>query len=193
MLKIMHRVNAPAELAHIPQDQGVEIDVHAYGDRVVVHHDPFVDAPSLEAWLDAYRHAFVILNIKEEGIEQHVLDMVVGRGIENFFMLDLSFPSLIKMVRRGERRIALRVSDYENVASALTLAGKVEWIWLDVFHGFPIGRKDYECLRNAGFRLCLVSPELHDRPVSDILHMQMAMREIGVAVDAVCTKRPELW
>lgn len=193
MLKIAHRINTPEDLAATPKKYGVEMDLHAHGDRLVVHHDAFHDAVDFENWLDSYDHAFVILNIKEEGIEGRARDLTLARGIEDFFMLDLSFPALIKMVRSDESRVAIRVSEYEAATSAITLAGRAEWIWLDVFHGFPISKHDYTNLRDAGFRLCLVSPELHGRDVREIIEMQAVMRDIGVKVDAVCTKRPELW
>jgi len=193
MLKIVHRINTPEALAATPKEFGVEMDLHAHGERLVVHHDAFHDAIDFEAWLDAYDHAFVILNIKEEGVEARARDLTLARGIEDFFMLDLSFPALMKMVQGGESRVAIRVSEYEATASALTLAGRADWVWLDVFHGFPISKSDYNKLREGDFKLCLVSPELHGRDVSEIAEMRAAMQDMGITVDAVCTKRPELW
>ena len=91
MLKIAHRINDPARLAAVPRECGIEIDLHGYRDRVVVHHDPFVDAVDLETWLDAYNHACVILNVKEEGIEARVRDIVLRRGIVDFFFWTFPF------------------------------------------------------------------------------------------------------
>jgi hypothetical protein len=193
VLKIAHRINNPRALSDLSPDLGVEMDLHAYGDRLVVHHDAFADAVDFEEWLDSYRHAFVILNIKEEGIETRVREIVLRRGIDDFFMLDLSFPALIKMVMAGERRVALRVSEYEPAAGALTLAGQAEWVWLDVFHGLPIDDDSWNALRRAGFKLCLVSPELHGRPVDEIAAMRSEMDRRNLTVDAVCTKHPHLW
>lgn len=193
MLKIAHRVNDPAALRLLPHEFGVEVDIHAYGNRLVVHHDALCDGPDLSDWLNTYDHAFVILNIKEEGIEQSVLEMVTARGIDRFFMLDLSFPALIKMARRGERRVALRVSEYETVDSALTLAGQVEWVWIDVFQGFSITAAQHAALKAAGFKLCLVSPELHGRSPDEIDSFRDLMREQGLQMDAICTKRIDLW
>ena len=92
VLKIVHRVNDPLTLKNIPSKFGIEMDLHAYGDRLVVHHDAFLDSVDFSQWLDSYNHKLVILNIKEEGIESRVLDQITSRGIKNFFMLDLSFP-----------------------------------------------------------------------------------------------------
>ena len=133
MLRIVHRVNTLEQLDHVPTELGVELDLHAYGDRLVVHHDPFSDGPDFEDWLTHYRHAFVILNVKEEGIESRVATLCARHGVEDFFMLDLSFPALHGLATRGESRIAVRVSEFEPVEAAWRLEGKVAWVWLDVF------------------------------------------------------------
>jgi len=193
VLKIVHRVNDPLTLKNIPSKFGIEMDLHAYGDRLVVHHDAFLDSVDFSQWLDSYNHKLVILNIKEEGIESRVLDQITSRGIKNFFMLDLSFPAIVKLTRRGEKRIAVRVSDYETVTSAMTLAGQVNWIWLDVFNGIPINQKEFNQLKMAGFQICLVSPELHGRDPSEIVPFKTKMKELKFNVDAICTKYPEIW
>lgn len=193
MLKIAHRINTPEALDATPPEYGVEMDLHAFGKNLTVHHDAFAEGVPFERWLDHFRHALVILNIKEEGIETRVREMVLARGIEAFFMLDLSFPALIKMARAGEKRVAVRVSEYEPAAGAMTLAGQAEWIWLDVFRGFPISAEEQVALQTAGFKLCLVSPELHGRGTNEVAEIQAAMARLGCTVDAVCTKRPDLW
>ena len=195
MLKILHRINDPKKLAAINPEFGVEMDIHAFGSRLVVHHDAMKTGPGLEEWLDSYSHKFCIFNIKEEGVEELVRDMVLDRGINDFFMLDLSFPALFKMIRSGESRVAIRVSEYEAVYSALTLAGLVDWVWLDVFRGFPINKVDFDALKTAGFQLCLVSPELHggNRTSDEIAPMKARLLEQEICIDAVCTKAPDLW
>ena len=193
MLVIHHRVNDLVKLADTPASAGVEVDIHAYGDRLVVHHDPCQAGLDFDEWLAAFRHDFVIFNIKEEGIEREVRNRAIAAGVERFFMLDLSFPALIKLARLGERRLAVRVSEYEPVQQALLLAGMVESVWLDVFFGFPINKVEVNALRTAGLKLCLVSPELHGREIAEITEMQNRMTRDGLVMDAVCTKRPDLW
>jgi hypothetical protein len=193
-LRIAHRVNTIEGLRATPREFGVEMDLHAYGDRLVVHHDAMTDALDFDRWLDAYAHAFVILNIKEEGIEARVRETVLARGIERFVLLDLSVPALVKMVRTGERRVAVRVSKYEAVAGALALRGLAEWIWLDVFEPeLPVSAAEYRALQAAGFRICLVSPELHGRDVSEIADLQRRLEADGLTADAVCSKRLDRW
>lgn len=194
MILIRHRRNTVAELQATPPEWGVEIDIRSQGPELVLHHDPFVAGERFEDWLEAYRHRLVILNVKEEGLEQRVLAALAARGIEEFFFLDQSFPFLVRTARAGERRAAVRVSEYESIETALSLAGMIEWVWVDCFSRFPLERSEAERLREAGFRLCLVSPELQGRAdPAEIAAMRRLLDERGIAVDAVCSKTPDLW
>jgi hypothetical protein len=84
-------------------------------------------------------------------------------AIENYFFLDQSFPFLVKYSRIGVRRCAVRVSEFESINTALTLAGKVDWVWVDCFTQFTLTHDNAKTLQEAGFKLCLVSPELQGR------------------------------
>src|SRR5690606_4799679 len=86
VIVVAHRRNALADLDATPAALGVEVDVRATGDRLVVAHDPFEDGPDLDAWLDRYRHALLVVNTKEEGLAEHVLPRLAARGIEDFFL-----------------------------------------------------------------------------------------------------------
>jgi hypothetical protein len=195
VIKILHRVNNLDELQKIDKSYGVEVDVHAYGRKLIVHHNAFEVGPDLSDWLSVCGQRLVILNIKEEGIESRVRDMALKFGVKDFMLLDLSFPTLIKMSSKGESRIAIRVSEYESVENALLLESKIDWVWLDCFNGFPLTGEEFQRLRDSDLKICLVSPELHGPPrnKNDIYSFQKFMRTIGAEVDAVCTKFPELW
>lgn len=194
MKVIAHRRNTLNELLATPTDYGVEVDIRSFGERLVIHHDPFVEGEDFVTWIDHYRHGTLILNVKEEGLEQRLLGLMTKRRIEDFFFLDQSFPFLIKTARQGERRCAVRVSEYEHIATALTLAGKIDWVWVDCFTRFPLTAEDAERLRDAGLKLCLVSPELQQRTGEDeIPALRALLVERGIAAEAVCTKRPECW
>ncbi|CAK0769728.1 Glycerophosphodiester phosphodiesterase [Azospirillaceae bacterium] len=194
MIVISHRRNKIVELTETPPELGVEVDIRSYGEKLIIHHDPFVPGESFEAWLDAYRHRMLILNVKEEGLEDRLLGLMERRGINDFFFLDQSFPFLVRTARRGERRCAVRVSEYENIETALALAGRIDWVWVDCFTRFPLDYDNGERLRLAGFKLCLVSPELQGRPeAKEIAAIRRILDEEGIKIDAVCTKTPFLW
>jgi hypothetical protein len=191
---IAHRRNTISELRDTPIKYGVEVDIRSQGSRLVIHHDAFVNGESFEDWIDAYRHGTLILNVKEEGLEDALLGIVARRQIEKFFFLDQSFPFLMRYANRGESRCAVRVSEYESIDTALTLAGRIDWAWIDCFTRFPIDGAQARRLQQAGFRLCLVSPELQGRDAAaGIKALRSLLAELAVTADAVCTKRPDLW
>lgn len=194
MKLISHRRNTAAELQATDPTYGVEVDIRSEGQRLIIHHDPFVTGESFEEWLDSYRHGTLILNVKEEGLERRLIALAASKGIDDFFFLDQSFNFLVKTFRAGERRCAARVSEFESVDSALTLAGKVDWVWVDCFTRFPLSHGDARRLQAAGFKLCLASPELHRHsPETEIPALASLLKNCGISADAVCTKRTDLW
>lgn len=190
---IAHRRNTLAELNATPTRYGVEVDIRSFGDKLVIHHDPFVPGEEFEPWIAAYRHGTLILNVKEEGLEARLIGLMQQHGISDYFFLDQSFPFLVKWSKAGLRNCAVRVSEFESVETALALAGKIDWVWVDCFTHFPLSSADAARLRQAGFRLCLVSPELQGRDTQEIAALAGLLRERAISADAVCTKRPDLW
>lgn len=191
---IVHRRNTLAELLATPREHGVEVDVRSIGERLVMHHEPFVEGEDFSTWLDHYRHGTLIVNVKEEGLEQRILGLLAARRIDQFFFLDQSFPFLVRTAGEGERRCAVRVSEFEVVESALTLAGRIDWVWVDSFARFPLFGADARRLRQAGFKLCLVSPELQGRTgAHEISAFRAVLAEREIEPDAVCTKWADRW
>ncbi|MBK3773453.1 hypothetical protein GAY31_04545 [Azospirillum brasilense] len=190
---IRHRRNTLAELQATPTELGVEVDIRSQGTELVIHHDPFVAGEPFEAWIAAYRHGTLILNVKEEGLETRLLALMERHGITDFFFLDQSFPFLVKTANQGERRCAVRVSEFESVDTALTLAGRIEWVWVDCFTRFPLDTAQAARLQDAGLKLCLVSPELQGRGTAGIADMRRLLEREGIVAEAVCTKEPEAW
>ena len=191
---IAHRRNTVEELRATPERYGIEVDVRSYGQKLIAHHEPFSEGILFEEWLTAYQHSLLILNVKEEGLEKRLIELMKYFRIENFFFLDQSFPFLVKYFRMGERRCAVRVSEFESIQTALMLAGKVEWVWVDCFTRFAFSRDDAFLLRKAGLKICLVSPELQGRDAElEIPKLIALLEERDIQADAVCTKRPDIW
>ncbi len=191
---ISHRRNTIEELKATPSEYGVEVDIRSDNGRLVIHHDPFASGDNFEEWIKHYQHGTLILNVKEEGLEARLIDLMKQHEITDYFFLDQSFPFLIKWSKLGERHCAVRVSEFESIETALTLAGKIDWVWVDYFTKFPLSGEEAKRLQDAGFKLCLVSPELQGRPAETTipeLVKQLAERHINA--DAICTKKPEIW
>jgi len=193
--RILHRVNTKGELLKTPKEFGVEVDIRTRGNQLIMHHDPFQNGEDFEDWLGVYQHGILILNVKEEGLEERLIKLMDEYNIDDYFFLDQSFPFLIKTSNINERRCAVRVSEFESIDTAITLANKVNWVWVDCFTHFPLTTEQAKKLQiELNFKLCFVSPELQGR--TDIEHIKkfiQGIKILDIKGDAVCTKYPELW
>ena len=190
---IAHRINTIEQLQTIPSDYGIECDLRDYQNTIVLYHDPFITSeirkniPTLEQYLQHYQHSILILNIKSEGIEWRVIDILRSYNITNFFFLDCSFPMIIKMTQMGIQNIAYRFSEYEDIHTLSHLKGLVKWVWIDVFTCLPLTYETYMELREMGYKLCLVSPELQQQS-EKLEEYKTILINQKIFIDAVCTK-----
>jgi hypothetical protein len=190
LLLIEHRVNTIEHLWRVPLDRGVEVDVRDYEDDLRLAHDPFLSGERLEDLLAAYHHAFIIFNVKCDGLTERIIELAGKYKIENYFFLDLANPTLINLARQGMPRLAVRYSEYEPLEFALAFAGQVDWVWVDCFNGLPLDPETYQRLHQH-FKICLVSPELQKHPRSLIRNFREQLHTMPI--DAVCTDYCDDW
>ena len=195
MHRIMHRINTKDALLKTPTEFGVEVDIRTNNNQLIMHHDPFEQGENFEEWLEVYEHGTLILNVKEEGLENRLIELMSKYNIDDYFFLDQSFPFLVKTSNDKEKRCAVRVSEFESIDTAITLANKVDWIWVDCFTHFPLTAHQVKKLQTEfKFKLCFVSPELHGRTkIEHVKEFIQGIKFLGIKGDAVCTKYPELW
>jgi len=194
MRYIAHRKNTLAELEATPTTYGIEVDIRSFGRELVVHHDPMIDALEFKVWIKAFNHKTLILNVKEEGLEEHLIELMQFYDIEDYFFLDQSFPFLLKYSDSCARRSAIRVSEYESIETALLNRDRASWIWLDCFKNFPISYDEAILLKKFNYKLCAVSPELQGREQKiEIIDFIQSINKKQIPLDAVCTKLPSLW
>ena len=184
---IAHRINTLKELNDIPVTMPIEFDVRDSNGICIVQHDPFKNGVELNIFLDLCKERFLIVNIKSEGIEEFVFKMLHERNIQNFFMLDCTIPVLYKYISRGENRFAIRLSEVESIESVLLWKDKIKWVWVDCFSKNILTKYLEEQLHSAGFKLCIVSPELQGRE-QDISIYSNQFNTSQIKIDAVCTK-----
>lgn len=177
MLFIAHRVNTSNELKTIPTHFGVEIDIRDKDNDCVLQHDPFYstdttdstestesikspksDPEKFEDWLKEYNHALLICNIKSEGIEWKVIELLKKYHITNYFFLDSSIPMIQKLLKSGETNIAIRYSEVEPIEFVEKWSNKVKWCWIDCFTHYPLHDPILD-----NFNCCYVSPALQGR------------------------------
>ena len=73
---ILHRINKRKTLRSAPKEFGIEVDIRSYGDRLIIHHDPFVEGESFDEWMKDFCHGTLILNVKEEGLEARLIEFM---------------------------------------------------------------------------------------------------------------------
>lgn len=196
MLFIAHRINTIQELKTIPTSVGVEVDIRNKGTQLVLAHDPYPLSPEskdayieedFDAYLSHFKHAFIILNVKTEGIENQILSLLKKYNITQYFFLDCSFPMIYKLSHKlNEDKIAMRVSQFESIETVKNMIGKVKWLWIDCFSEFPLDPSSYQFLKNY-FKLCYVSPELQQQP-EKVFEMIDLVNETEMIPDMVCSK-----
>ena len=140
---IFHRRNNVELLKNSPNIFGIEVDIRSYGKELIINHDPYEKGIIFSKWIKFYKHGTLILNLKEDGLEEKILVYLKKYNIKSYFFLDQSMPSLIKTSTKGNPNCAVRVSEYESIETALNLKGRVDWIWVDIFTKFPLNKESY--------------------------------------------------
>jgi hypothetical protein len=159
---IIHRINKINELKKLDKNVGVEIDLRVYNDKIILNHEPYQNGDSFDEYLSEYNHGTLVLNIKETGIEEEVLNRVRKKGIKNFFLLDVEAPFFFKSLKKKEVALATRLSFYEPIELSQKFSGKIKWLWVDTIKDFDILKENKKILTK--FKICLVSPEFWGKP-----------------------------
>ena len=189
---VAHRINSINELLKVPKKYGCEIDIRSHNSKLILNHEPYSSGDCLIDYLDNYNHGLLVLNIKEAGIENDVLDAVRKRNIISFFLLDVEFPYLYRASRLGERAIAVRFSEDEPIDLVNKYNNLVDWVWIDTNTQLPLNFNNIKTL--STMQTCLVCPERWGR-YNDIIPYRKKMKYLGFNPNAVMTnlKYIQLW
>lgn len=193
MIIIKHRVNSINEIVSTPYSYGVEIDLRTFGSEIIIHHDPFQEGVKFSEWLQYYNHKFLVLNVKEDGLEMFISELIEKFKIKNYFFLDQPIPSLFKFSKTSPQFASVRVSDIESTENALKI--NTGWAWLDSHTGdWDYLLNAMEQLKSRNIKMCLVSPELQRTSYEkEILQLKKLTSKLLIGFDAVCTKYPHIW
>lgn len=193
-LIICHRRNTIKQLLGTPVKYGIEIDVRTFNNKIILNHDPLKKGIILNKWIKKFNHKFLIINIKEEGLEKYVKKILKKKNIQKFFFLDQSFPLLIKTLNSNEKRCAVRFSEFEDIKTVYNLTEKINWVWVDHFTKFPLNKIISNNLKKKNIKICIVSPELIKKTsIINIKKLKNFIQRKKIHIDAICTKNPELW
>ena len=192
MIIIKHRVNSIKKLKKTSKKYGVEIDLRSDKKIVYLQHDPFKKGVKFDKWLKNFHHKLIVLNVKEEGLENEIIKILKKNKIKRFFFHDQTFSSLLKNMRKT--KCSIRYSEFEEIKRKNYIFKYIKWLWVDHFTKFPLDKKFYKFLKRNKIKICLVSPELVSKKFSKkISKFKQILYKNDFIIDAVCTKKTSFW
>lgn len=180
---IWHRVNTIEHLKTIDINDGVEIDVRSNKGIPYLSHFINEDGVLFEDWLKYYKlKGTLVINVKEEGLEEIILKLLDKYNITNYMFLDEPFWYLLNSSRKfNNKNFAIRVSKFESVETALKSRELSDWIWYDYFDNY-INIDDIKKLIDAGFKVIMPSPEL----VNSTVDYSNELINNNINIHAIC-------
>ena len=141
----------------------MEIDIRAFGSKLILNHEPFESGDFFEDYLAEYDKGTIVLNIKEAGIEKEVLRLVREAQVKSYFLLDVEYPYILQSdTTNGTLDVAVRFSEQETIQTVSCQKGRLNWVWLDCVTKNPVKMEHIPILSN--FKTCLVCPSRWGRP-----------------------------
>ena len=193
MIIVCHRINTIKQLKKIPYNYGVEVDVRDYNNNLILNHDPFKGGENFLTYLKHFKHKFIIINIKSEGIETKVYKILKQNKIYNFFLLDVSIPFIVKLHKKLNKKIAVRVSDLEDITTAKNFKNMLRWAWLDFFKIKKIRLNYLRNLKKLNYKTCYVSHELQKRKANKReLNYLKSIERNNFGLDMIIVKKKNL-
>jgi len=171
---------------------GTETDFRDYLGNVVISHDIATAAciPA-EKCFNSYNlfkcEGTLALNIKADGLQKSLKQLLEDSQIKNYFTFDMSIPDTIGYMRESLRFFS-RQSEYEPVPAFYE---QCNGIWLDAFTGDWYGAglifNHLKCKK----QVAIVSPDLHKRDPRPFWEY-LKKEKIHSASDVmICTDLPE--
>lgn len=174
---------------------GTETDIRDLDGTLVISHDaPKRSSQGLLTVEDFFmlykengKNLPLALNIKSDGLQSALIDLIKEYDILNYFVFDMSIPDTIGYIKNGIKFFT-RQSEYEIDPALIDYS---DGIWMDEFLGHWINEKVINTHLANNRKVCLVSPELHKR---EYLKEWDDYKKIEVTADKnlmLCTDLPE--
>ena len=171
---------------------GTETDIRDYGGKLVISHD-IADENSItvEHLFEIYKsydsQLPLALNIKADGLQAKLKELLIAYRIENYFVFDMSIPDTLGYLKAGIRCFT-RQSEYEPTPA---LYDQAAGVWMDSFLDDWIEEQHIDLHLTADKQVCLVSPDLHKRYHNPFWIKLSKMRIIDSDNIMLCTDNPE--
>ncbi len=145
---------------------GTETDIRDFNGELVISHDiatkdsmPLIKFLSIYNEYDSDISLPLALNIKSDGLQSLLLDVIDDFKIKDYFLFDMSLPDSITTIKSGLNSYQ-RLSEYEPTSE---LIEQVAGTWLDGFSSEWYNNSTIQQLMLYNKEVCIVSSELHNR------------------------------
>ena len=174
---------------------GVETDIRASDDDLIIQHDAFPNKTKLKLkdFFDKYNtiksKGTLALNIKSDGIYGELQKLLKLYYINNYFVFDMSIPELIQY-KKLQLNVFYRKSMIEDCCA---VESKFHSVWLDM----NLNDKKFQHTLDSLYKLMnlhektiIVSPELHGLSTrQELFSIVKKVSDKGRL--GVCTDHPE--
>ncbi len=143
---------------------GTETDFRDFNGELVISHD-IADKTAISAreFFEIYckydKRLPLALNIKADGLQIELRNLLVEFGIDNYFVFDMSVPDALHYIKH-KIKVFTRKSEFETIPPFLE---ESEGIWFDEFKSHWINDEVIANYLSDGKKVCIVSPDLHKR------------------------------
>ena len=171
---------------------GTETDLRDFGGKLVISHDPpTADSLLFEDFLSLYQELGndlpLALNVKSDGLQESAKELLARFNVKEYFFFDMSIPDALSYARKKLVFFSRR-SEYELHPDLYDLA---KGVWVDMFLSDWVEESDIAPYLSQDKQVCLVSPDLHQRPPEDFWR-RVSQWDCALSPSlSLCTDRPE--
>lgn len=172
---------------------GTETDIRDYKGKLVISHDiadeKCINVKDMFEIYNKYDNTLPLaLNIKADGLQVKLKELLEEYKITNYFVFDMSVPDGLGYLKQNIKAFT-RESEYEKTPSFYDEACGV---WLDEFQGHWITKEVIEKHIKNNKQICIVSPDLHKREYKkEWQHYKDIEKELSIDNLMICTDYPE--
>lgn len=171
---------------------GTETDFRDYDQEIVIAHDiPLPSSIKANIFFQLYHqyhcNSTLALNIKADGLQLKIKQLIEEHKIDNYFVFDMSVPDTIGYINH-DINFYSRQSEYET---SPVFYKECAGIWLDAFVDTWYTTDLILTHLNNNKKVAIVSPELHQR---DYLPLWQQLKDSYMHQQKnviICTDLPE--
>ena len=94
---------------------------------------------------------------------------------------------ILDLIKNDVNNVAVRVTDYESINTAIKLKKKIKWVWFETTGSLKKSFFKFKKLKKLKFKICLVSNELHKKKFNfSKKNIEYLIK--NKLIDAVCAK-----